>query len=389
AKASMKTIEATMAVTITQRSSTMPTAVMIESNENTISSTMIWAMTAMKLVAAPGATCSEAPSSFWWISWVALPMRNRPPPIRIRSRHENAWPNSENRGAVSPMIHAIMNSRPRRVTAAPRMPSLRARSRCASGSLPARIEMKMMLSMPRTSSSAVSVASAIQISGFASASMGFSFAKGQTRRRLPAWVREGLAHTLEGAAGPERVLVLTAVAIGSYSPSSGEASTPAGAWCGTLPPMPSPLTRTSATPPPSRLQLPPGRWTTLLDGLCSRFPQVGREQWQSRFRRGRVQDVRGQPLAADSPYVVGAEVRYFREVEQEPVIPFEAAVLHVDEHLVVVDKPHFLPVVPAGGYVEQTLLARMVKDLGNPALVPLHRIDRGTAGLVLFSANPA
>ena len=153
--------------------------------------------------------------------------------------------------------------------------------------------------------------------------------------------------------------------------------------------MPSPLTRTSATPPPSRLQLPPGRWTTLLDGLCARFPQVGRAQWQSRFRRGRVQDVRGQPLAADSPYVVGAEVRYFREVEQEPVIPFEAAVLHVDEHLVVVDKPHFLPVVPAGGYVEQTLLARMVKDLGNPALVPLHRIDRGTAGLVLFSANPA
>ena len=185
------------------------------------------------------------------------------------------------------------------------------------------------------------------------------------------------------------MLVLTAVAIGSYSPSSGEASTPAGAWCGILPPMPSPLTRTSATPPPSRLQLPPGRWTTLLDGLCARFPQVGREQWQSRFRRGRVQDVRGQPLAADSPYVVGAEVRYFREVEQEPVIPFEAAVLHVDEHLVVVDKPHFLPVVPAGGYVEQTLLARMVKHLGNPGLVPLHRIDRGTAGLVLFSANPA
>src|SRR5690606_18287245 len=49
----------------------------------------------------------------------------------------------------------------------------------------------------------------------------------------------------------------------------------------------------------------------------------------------------------------------------------------------------FLPVVPAGAYVRQTLLARLVERLGNPALVPLHRLDRETAGLVLFSARPA
>jgi tRNA pseudouridine32 synthase/23S rRNA pseudouridine746 synthase len=139
---------------------------------------------------------------------------------------------------------------------------------------------------------------------------------------------------------------------------------------------------------PSRLQLPPGAWTTVLDCLCDRFPAIDREAWADRFERGRVLDAGGDPLPADAPYRVGAEVRYFREVADEPAIPFAEAVLHVDGHLVVADKPHFLPVTPAGGFVRETLLARLVQRLGNPHLVPLHRIDRDTAGLVLFSANP-
>ena len=84
---------------MTQRSSTMPTAVMIESSENTMSSTMIWAITPPKEVATRLRLGSPpAPSIFWWISWVALAIRNRPPAIRIRSRHEKAWPNSSNSG---------------------------------------------------------------------------------------------------------------------------------------------------------------------------------------------------------------------------------------------------------------------------------------------------
>jgi tRNA pseudouridine32 synthase/23S rRNA pseudouridine746 synthase len=102
-----------------------------------------------------------------------------------------------------------------------------------------------------------------------------------------------------------------------------------------------------------------------------------------------VLDAAGTPLAVDAPYRVGAEIRYFREVADEAPIRFEETVLHVDAHLVVADKPHFLPVTPAGGHVRETLLARLVQRLGNPDLVPLHRIDRDTAGLVLFSANPA
>lgn len=135
--------------------------------------------------------------------------------------------------------------------------------------------------------------------------------------------------------------------------------------------------------------MPPGAWATLLDGLSAHFPRIGRERWRDRFARGRVQDQAGRPLTADAAYRVGMEVRYFREVEHEPDVPFAETLIHVDEHLVVADKPHFLPVTPAGRYVRETLLARLQQRLGNPQLAPLHRIDRGTAGLVLFSAQPA
>ncbi|HAL22776.1 MAG TPA: pseudouridine synthase [Stenotrophomonas sp.] len=136
---------------------------------------------------------------------------------------------------------------------------------------------------------------------------------------------------------------------------------------------------------PSRLQLPPGDWPTLLDGLCARFPRIDRGQWLDRFARGRVQDAQGRALAADQPWQVGREIVYFREVSDEPVIPFSETVLYQDAHLLVADKPHYLPVTPAGGYVRETLLARLVARTGNPDLVPLHRLDRLTAGLVLFS----
>lgn len=142
-------------------------------------------------------------------------------------------------------------------------------------------------------------------------------------------------------------------------------------------------------PRPSRLQLLPGPYATLLDGMCGRFPTIDRATWLDRFARGRVQDAAGSALSADTPYRVGAEIRYFREVIDEPVLLVEETVLYADTRLVVADKPHFLPVVPAGGFVRETLLARLVRRLGNPDLVPLHRIDRDTAGLVLFSADPA
>jgi tRNA pseudouridine32 synthase/23S rRNA pseudouridine746 synthase len=142
-------------------------------------------------------------------------------------------------------------------------------------------------------------------------------------------------------------------------------------------------------PRASTVHLPPGAWATVLDGLCAQFGAIDRAQWLDRIGRGRVLDGQGVAITPQTPYRAGMRIHYYREVADEPVIPFTETVLHVDEHLVVADKPHFLPVTPAGGFVEQTLLRRLMRRLDNPALVPLHRIDRLTAGLVLFSANPA
>lgn len=138
----------------------------------------------------------------------------------------------------------------------------------------------------------------------------------------------------------------------------------------------------------STVCLPHGNWTTVLDCLSEHFKAIGREQWLDRIVRGRVLDAQGQPISATLAYKPGLRIHYFREVPNEKPIPFQEQILHVDEHLVVADKPHFLPVTPTGEYVEHTLLRRLIRRLDNPHLVPLHRIDRHTAGLVLFSANP-
>lgn len=139
---------------------------------------------------------------------------------------------------------------------------------------------------------------------------------------------------------------------------------------------------------PSYLHLPAGNWSTVLDCLCARFPQITRDTWLLRMARGLVLDAQGCPLGAQTPYREAMRVQYFREVENERKIPFQARVLFQDAHLLVADKPHFLPVMPAGDYAEETLLTRLVRETGNPQLAPLHRIDRHTAGLVLFSTDP-
>src|SRR5688572_26452033 len=113
--------------------------------------------------------------------------------------------------------------------------------------------------------------------------------------------------------------------------------------------------------PASTLQLPSGPWPTVLDGLCERFPAVPRATWLDRMARGRVVDNDGAWLTPDTPYRVGLEVHYYREVADEAPIPFEEAVLFADADLLVADKPHFLPVTPSGAHVHETLLGRLIR----------------------------
>jgi len=141
--------------------------------------------------------------------------------------------------------------------------------------------------------------------------------------------------------------------------------------------------------PASTVHLPRDDGTTVLDALCARFPTIERAVWRDRIARGAVLDGRGRPIAADAALVAALRVHYFREVADEAPIPFTETIVYADADLVVADKPHFLPVVPGGERVRETLLTRLIARFDNPNLAPLHRIDRATAGLVMFSANPA
>lgn len=138
----------------------------------------------------------------------------------------------------------------------------------------------------------------------------------------------------------------------------------------------------------SRVALPPGPWLKLIDFLVQQFPAINREEWQARMQRGEVLDENQQALSPTAPYQAHRRIFYYRSLPDEPRIPFDEVVLYQDDYLVVVDKPHFLPVTPAGRYLQQTLLVRLKRSLGIETLTPMHRIDRETAGLVLFTIQP-
>ena len=140
---------------------------------------------------------------------------------------------------------------------------------------------------------------------------------------------------------------------------------------------------------PSSQWLPAGDWKTVLEFLIDRYPGVESETWLSRMAHGEVVDEDGQRLNAESIYRAGACIFYYRELETEPQIPFTESIIYEDENLLVVDKPHFLPVVPAGRFLRETLLVRL-RNHGQPdSIAPVHRLDRETAGIVLFSRNVA
>jgi tRNA pseudouridine32 synthase/23S rRNA pseudouridine746 synthase len=140
---------------------------------------------------------------------------------------------------------------------------------------------------------------------------------------------------------------------------------------------------------PSCVGLPAGDWPTITDFLVHRFPAITRDVWLDRMQQGLVVDEFGEAVTPKRPYRGHMRVYYYRALPAEPRIPFEATVLFQDQHLVVADKPHFLPVTPSGHYLQETLLVRLKNQLGLDSLIPIHRIDRETAGLVLFSVNPA
>ena len=139
---------------------------------------------------------------------------------------------------------------------------------------------------------------------------------------------------------------------------------------------------------PSCIALPPGPWATVLDFLAERLPTVPRLEWSKRLAKGEVLDAQAHPVHAEQPYRSGSRLFYYRHIADEPDLPVQERIVFQDDHLVVADKPHFMPVTPGGQYVRQSLLVRLKCQLGIDTLSPVHRIDRETAGLVLLCVRP-
>lgn len=140
---------------------------------------------------------------------------------------------------------------------------------------------------------------------------------------------------------------------------------------------------------PSRVWLPQGPWNTVGDFFAHRFPMVSAGSWSERMARGEVVDDRGVTLSLNSAFRPGACVFYYRQRRDEIAIPFEEKILFQNDQLLVVDKPHFVPVTPGGRFLRETLLARLKRRTGLHTLTPIHRLDRETAGVIMFSVDTA
>lgn len=147
-----------------------------------------------------------------------------------------------------------------------------------------------------------------------------------------------------------------------------------------LPPMRDGVTASQVFLP--RLSVPVA---SIFEYLCQHFPHIAVDEWLTRFESNLVTDQYGNALQRNTAYRAESHIFYYRFLAHETHIPFYEQILFETDDLLIVDKPHFLTISPTGQYVQETLLVRLKKATGNPDLTPIHRLDRETAGVVMFS----
>ena len=142
--------------------------------------------------------------------------------------------------------------------------------------------------------------------------------------------------------------------------------------------------KNSKAPMPSFVWLPDeSSCATVLDFLCLKFPRIERKIWIKRIQEGKVSYEDNSTISLQTPYTRSRRLKYFREVENEVAVPFQEKILFENEEIIIVDKPHFLPIHPAGKFVNETLISRLKVKYDLPELAICHRLDRLTAGIVL------
>ena len=137
----------------------------------------------------------------------------------------------------------------------------------------------------------------------------------------------------------------------------------------------------------STVGIPANMSVSALEFLSSKFSTVSRQEWLQRFNAGAIFNANGRVVSPQDSLLNESHLHYYRSVQSEPTLPFKANIIFQDDHLVIADKPHFMPVTTTGRYVQQSLLVQLKQDLDLPELSPVHRIDRETAGLVVFSVR--
>lgn len=139
----------------------------------------------------------------------------------------------------------------------------------------------------------------------------------------------------------------------------------------------------------TRLRLPDeGPWDTAMDYMMHRWGHIDPQGIEDRFDAGEIVGEGGLPLDRSTKLEDHTFIWYYRTLPPEARMPVEISILHQDEHLLVVDKPHFLPTTPGGTYIQESALVRLRNQLDLPDLIPMHRLDRMTAGVLLLSTNP-
>ncbi len=141
---------------------------------------------------------------------------------------------------------------------------------------------------------------------------------------------------------------------------------------------------------PSEITLPPVNqgWDNLYQFLCAQFPRIAPQIWVERLVGGKVHWHSGEVVGMQTPFLPSRRLCYYREVAAEPVVAAAHQIIYQNEHILLACKPHGLPVIPGGEFVNECLLERLRRDTGLEDIAPVHRLDRDTAGLVLFSVNP-
>lgn len=138
---------------------------------------------------------------------------------------------------------------------------------------------------------------------------------------------------------------------------------------------------------PDRIRMPADPAApTIAQFLAAHHPD---EDWAARIAAREVVDEHGRVVDHDTRYQPTRFVYFYREPAPEVPVPYGTDVLHREGGLVVVDKPHFLATIPRGAHIRETVVVRLRRDLGLPDLVPVHRLDRMTAGVLLCTADPA